>query len=158
MKTILTLKLTSTFRNLAIAHAENYNADITIQEFFRDQFVYATFKTFSIQLDSITGVYILTVQPSVKDEFPLTTLVERFCQRMFDYGVTVDGYNPPELEEAVDTPDQFYTVFQQLSAGELLAWAKATDENFTTDGDCVATLLEARKAFEKVIYLLEHAE
>ena len=158
MKTILTLKLTSTFRNLAIAHAENYNADITIQEFFRDQFAYRFFKTFCLEQDSVTGMYILTVQPSKLDTAPLTTLIERFCQRMFDYGVTVDGYNPPELEEAADTPDQFYTVFQQLSAGKLLAWAKATDENFTTDGDCVATLLEARKAFEKVIYLLEHAE
>lgn len=158
MKTILTLKLTPAFRNLAIAHADNYNADITIHEFFRDQFVYATFKTVNIQQDSISGVYTLTVQPSVKDEFPLTTLVQRFCERMFDYGVTVDGYNPPELEEAADTPDAFYDAFQQLSSGKLLAWAKATDENFTTDGDCVETLLMARKAFEKVIYILEHAE
>lgn len=158
MKTILTLKLTAAFRTIAIDYAANNNADVTIHEFFRDQFVYHYFKTVNIQQNSISGVYTLTVEPSVKDAQPLTTLIDAFCLAMFNNGVTVDGYNAPTFNDSAIATNTFEIVREALSDGALIDWCKETDTNFSTDGDCVALLLEARKAFAKLIYVLEHAE
>lgn len=158
MKAILTLKLTPAFYTIANNYAANNNADVTIHEFFRDHFVYATFKTVNIQQNSVTGVYTLTVENSVKDRAPLTTLIDQFCLALYNNGVTVDGYTAPTFQDSVEATESVYNTEALLSDGKLLAWCKETDQNFSTDGDCVAYLLEARKCFAKLIYVLEHAE
>lgn len=158
MKAILTLKLTREFYTIATNYAANYNADVTIHEFFRDKFVYATFKTVNIQQNSISGVYTLTVEPSQKDRAPLTTLIDNFCYAMFQNGVVVDGYNAPTFNDSAIATNTFEIVREALSDGALIDWCKETDNNFTIDGDCVALLLEARSNLEKLIYVLEHAE
>lgn len=118
MKVIINLSLSSAFRAAAIDFANTNNADITIHEYFRDHFVYANFKTVNIQQDGYTGVYTLTVQPSVKDAAPLTTLVYRFCKQMSAHGIQVDGYVPEPVAPAKvfsltmrsDLDDHTYTV------------------------------------------------
>lgn len=158
MKTILTLKLTAAFRTIAIDYAANNNADVTIHEYFRDHFAYKYFKTCNIQQNSISGVYTLTVENSVKDRAPLTTLIDQFCLALYNNGVTVDGYTAPEFEDSAEATDAFDNTNALLSDGKLLAWCKETDQNFTVDGDCVALLLEARRVFAKLIYIMKHAE
>lgn len=158
MKATITLRLNKIFYNFAGAYALNRNADISIHEFFRDQFVYATFKTVNIQQNSITGVYTLTVEPSVKDTAPLTTLIDNFCSKMYDHGVLVDGYMHPAYNDSVDATDAMYNLEALLSDGKLLRHCTDTDENFTTDGDCMSLLLEARAAFDKLVYIMENAD
>lgn len=158
MQATLTLKLTSAFRTIATNYAANNNADVTIHEYFRDHFAYKYFKTCNIKQNSVSGVYTLTVENSTKDLAPLTTLIEQFCTALFDNGVTVDGFQPAEYSDSVEATDALYNLEALLSDGALLAHCKSTDENFTTDGDCVDLLLQARAAFAKLVYIMEHAE
>lgn len=94
MKMIIQARLTVSFRTLALAYAEDNNADITIHEYFRDHFVYKNFKTVNIQQASLTGLYTLTAEPSAKDTEAFTTLIERFCREATEAGVQVVGYTP----------------------------------------------------------------
>lgn len=111
MKTIITLTLTETFRNAVKARVAA-GQDITIHEVFRDEYLKTHFMTWNLQQDSITGRYTITIEPSSKDWAPLTTLINRFCMKMFAAGVKVDGYLPEvrEVRITVDLDEKQYYV------------------------------------------------
>ncbi len=157
MKIILNLHLTSTFRVLANNYAANNNADVTIEEYFRDLFVYRFFKTFRIEQNSITGVYTLTVQPSKLDTAPLTTLVDDFCLSMYNHGVVVDGYTPPEFEQSFEADNAIDQLEALLADGKLLSWCSETDQNLTTDFSCLGLLLSARSSLQALRINLQSA-
>jgi hypothetical protein len=157
MKIILNVRLTSTFRVLANNYAANNNADVTIEEYFRDLFVYRFFKTFRIEQNSITGVYTLTVQPSKLDTAPLTTLVDDFCLSMFDHGVVVEGYTPPTFEDSETATATLESIEKVLCDGALIDWCNETDQNLTTDFSCLGLLLSARSSLQALRINLQNA-
>lgn len=94
MKTIIHARLTQSFYDLANKYNADNNAELSIHEYFRDHFIYATFKTVNIQQDGVSGLYKLEVAPSVKDFAPLTTLVALFGRKATEAGVHVVDYKP----------------------------------------------------------------
>lgn len=131
MKTIIHARLTQAFYDRAAKYNADNNADLSIHEYFRDHFIYATFKTVNIQQDGVSGLYKLTVEPSVKDFAPLTTLVSLFGQRATEAGVHVVDYKPHEVSVVLGEDKDEMTYLVTVNNGAMPDFECDTHEEAT---------------------------
>lgn len=63
-----------------------------------------------------------------------------------------------EFECSATATDHMYTVQEMLNDVRLMQWCKETDTNFLGSPETQILLVQARKAFDKLIEIMEHAE
>lgn len=63
-----------------------------------------------------------------------------------------------ELECSATATDHIYAVQEMLNDIRLMLWCQATDTNFLGAPETQLLLVEARKAFDKLVEVMEHAE
>lgn len=155
MKTIITCSLTPAFRTEAINYARDNNVDVTIHEYFRDNFLKACFKTWNLQQNSITGVYTITVEPSTLDFAPLNALVGLFCRKASASGVKIDGHKPNTIDLTLWVDMDEHTYHANINAGPMPDCTCATLDELM---QWVDGFKQAAEAFGAIVQLIDTME
>ena len=155
MKTIITCSLTPAFYTEATNYARDNNVDLSIHEYFRDHFVYATFKTVHIEQNGVTGVYTLTVEPSCKDFAPLSTLVGLFCRKASASNVKIDGYKRNVIDLVLWLDEDELTYHANINNGPV---PDCACNSFDELQQWVDGFKQAAEAFGAIVQLVDTTE